>query len=91
VAVQSLPGAGASDAAAGRCRWLSSLSAAFKTLPCTKVIWLKASGTKHWHLALGRRLPKGRYLVFALALGKSGLSADTFDRGAGDTRRVTIR
>jgi len=75
--------------ASADCSWLTT-AGQFETLPCSKVVWLTATGTKSWHLRFARPLPAGRYLVFAMALGRNGLSADPLTAKAGDAVRFTV-
>ena len=89
VAIQSFF-SGARDAAA-HCAWLSNSYAALASRACNQPIWLTVTGTKHWRLSLKRALKPGRYEVFAEALGKYGLSGDTFAKGRGDTKTFTVR
>jgi hypothetical protein len=47
-------------------------------MSCRRPIWLLASGGARWHLTLGGHLPRGRYLVGAIAVD---------DRGRGSSMR----
>jgi uncharacterized delta-60 repeat protein len=44
-----------------RCRTLAAKHVRFRTVPCSKPAWLRASGSARWSLKLRGRLPKGRY------------------------------
>jgi uncharacterized delta-60 repeat protein/uncharacterized repeat protein (TIGR01451 family) len=89
VAIERLT-SGHSSHQSARCSWLANSKAKFKKRACDQPIWLEASGRTHWRLSY-RRLSPGRYEAFAMALGKQGLSGDTFRRGAGDIRIFIVR
>ncbi len=89
VAIIRLPTARAR--ATDHCSWLSNASAQFNLSECGQPIWVKATGTRSWHLSLKHPLAAGRYEVFVEAMGRQGLSADTFNPGAGDARKFTVR
>jgi hypothetical protein len=72
------------------CRWLGSANGGFRPQSCNKPIWLKALGTKHWRLKF-KALQPGRYFVLVEAVGRHGLSADTFTKGTGDVGILTVR
>jgi uncharacterized delta-60 repeat protein len=46
--------------------------------------WLAAAGTTKWSFRLKRRLPPGRYVVYARAVDARGLAEAEFSRGAGN-------
>jgi hypothetical protein len=62
------------------CRWLGSARGRFKTVKpgpggaCSAPVWINARGTAQWRLKFRHRLPRGRYLVYARALNRAGVS-----------------
>jgi hypothetical protein len=79
-----------------RCQWLKSKRARFKALKpragtCTKPVWLKAKGTRRWSFRLKRRLPKGRYVVYARAVNRAGVWDARFSPKRGNKRRFKVR
>ncbi len=46
--------------------------------------WLTARGTAKWSFRLKRRLPPGRYVVYARAVDSAGLAESSFTRNAGN-------
>jgi uncharacterized repeat protein (TIGR01451 family) len=94
VAIQQLHVSAPASDARVHCTWLRNTKAKpmrFRSQSCTKPpIWLKASRGKHWRITF-KALPRGRYFVLAEALGKHGLSADTFTKGVGDSGILTVR
>jgi hypothetical protein len=66
-----------------RCIWLRSSRAKFKRVKprhgkCSKPTFLKAKGTKSWSFKLRRRLPPGRYILYARAVDASGNKETAF-------------
>jgi hypothetical protein len=72
VAIRSLSGAGKKA-----CLWRrangSWSKAKKKFKACEQPVWLRARGTTHWVLKLGRALPPGTYLVRARAINAGGV------------------
>jgi hypothetical protein len=85
VAIARMPSGRASS-----CAWLANRKGKFRRRACEEPLWLKATGTKQWRLSY-KRLKPGRYVVLARALGRNGLSADTFGRGARDSGILRVR
>lgn len=61
-----------------KCKQLTSTSAKFaKSKSCSAPTkFLKAKGTSSWSLKLRKKLPKGRYVVFAKATDDKGVAQD---------------
>jgi hypothetical protein len=77
------------------CRWLSSLRGDLRVVDagpkgrCDEPVWIVASGTKKWRLALRHKLPAGRYTLFSRAVLANGVAEARFTRA--DHTRVTFR
>lgn len=53
---------------------------------CVPTAWLNATGTTSWRLKLRRRLPRGRYVLYAQAMDAAGHTQSGFA-----TRKFTLR
>jgi hypothetical protein len=78
------------------CVWIRDRRGHTKQTPkflgsCGPTVWLTAKGTRHWRLKLRKRLPRGRYLLFARALNRAGVSDNHFSRSRHNERRLTVR
>lgn len=65
---------------ANRCLWLKNHKAHFKQVKatrkkCRKPLYRKVSGTSSWKYGLGERLPKGRYVLYAVVRLDDGRTA----------------
>jgi hypothetical protein len=78
-----------------KCRWISSARGRLRTVKagakgaCTRPLWLRARGTKHWHLAFERRLAPGRYQLLSRATIRAGFREASFTKR--DHNRVIFR
>jgi hypothetical protein len=52
---------------------------------CSHIHWMEAHGTRHWHHAISRALPPGRYRLHHRAIDRNG------NRGFHHTTRLAIR
>lgn len=52
----------------GRCRFLNKSGRLSGAHSCSRPIWLRATGTKHWVLRLRHPIPAGHYLIRAEAV-----------------------
>ena len=77
------------------CRWLSSLRGDLSVVDagpkgrCDAPMWVKATGTKKWVVALRRKLPAGRYTLFSRAVLANGVAEARFTRA--DHTRISFR
>jgi hypothetical protein len=84
VAVRRLGGKG--------CTWLAGTR--LQTLKaskgrCTRMLWLRAAGTRSWSVRLRSALPAGRYEVRSRAVIGSGFAEGSFSRA--DRNLVAFR
>jgi hypothetical protein len=56
---------------------------------CAKPVWMAAMGRHSWHLALEKRLAKGRYRLLTRAVQSDELAEASF--GKRDHNRITFR
>ena len=89
-------GASASRRAAPSCFVLKNRSARFKPVRLKKgrrcpQRWLTVKGKAKWGFRLKRRLPPGRYVVYARAVDAEGLAEAVFSRRAGNRFAFRVR
>jgi DNA-binding beta-propeller fold protein YncE len=76
------------------CRQLSSkgtLSASnAKKGKCAPTVWLTATGTTKWTYKLHKRLPKGRYTIYARATDDAGLKESSFSAAGRNRISFTV-
>ncbi|HEX6229284.1 MAG TPA: hypothetical protein VFZ41_07455, partial [Solirubrobacterales bacterium] len=89
-------GARASRRAAPRCFVLKNRRGRFKRLRLRKgrrcpQRWLTVKGKARWSFRLKRRLPRGRYVVYARAVDAEGLAESAFSRRTGNRYAFRVR
>jgi hypothetical protein len=89
-------GAKASRRAPRRCFTLRNGRARFKPVRVKKGKrcpwrWLAVKGKAKWSFRLKRRLPRGRYVVYARAVDDKGLAEAVFSRRAGNRFAFRVR
>jgi hypothetical protein len=59
-------------AAGGKCRYLTPSGRLAKASSCSKARFRRATGTSRWSVSVNRRLPKGRYVAWAVGRDSAG-------------------
>ncbi|MBJ7353557.1 MAG: hypothetical protein JHC98_01920 [Thermoleophilaceae bacterium] len=78
-----------------KCLWLRSNKARFSSVKrsrkngCAKQKWLKVSGTTKWTYKLKKRLPTGKYTIYARATASGGAPEAVFSKSA--KNRVALK
>jgi uncharacterized delta-60 repeat protein len=78
------------------CLWLRSSRAKFKRLKprrgkCAKATFLRAKGTSSWVFKLRKRLPPGKYVLYARATDMSGNAETSFSTKQGNRIAFQVR
>jgi hypothetical protein len=83
--------------AARSCSWLSNRRARFRKnrigarRTCDEPVWLRASGVPRWSFRLSKRLPPGRYVLYARAVTRAGATEQSFTGGDRNRKAFTVR
>ena len=78
------------------CTWVTALGRKIRFVKkvlgkCVPTAFMKAKGTSRWVLRLSRRLPPGRYVIYARAVNRSGTSNNRFSARRGNRLALTVR
>lgn len=95
VALVRVPHGAHAARAPSSCRWLASTRGRFvkrstRRGTCAHPVFLKATGTAHWHLRLTHKLACGSYVVYAAAVDNAGFTETTFSSKQGNRRTFKI-
>ena len=79
------------------CSWLANRGGRFRKLAigtrrtCATPLWLRAKGTSRWTFTLGKRLPKGRYVVYSRVVTRARAVETSFTARDGNRRELRVR